>query len=263
MPGAQCGGFSISRKVDGVAEGDITGIFTNSRAAQTKGVSLAYDSSAKTITRATPGFLTIDGFVNGDAIVGRGNADSGNNNTTPWVITTLTDTVMTFTTAAGIVTKVSTAGIVINLASNASSVVAATTIAPFDSFTGTITEGGTSIAHVTGWDLKAERELKPNMALNSDSAQSVSSGTIKISGNITVYYIDQALRKKFMNGTGTTLSLVLGSVSATKAYQFDMNTVKYTSNTRDHSPLARIESMAFSATYNSSDSASLKITRVP
>lgn len=268
IEGAQVGSFSISRKVDGVAEGDISGIFRNTKVAQTVGVNIAVDATAKTITRATAGFNTIDGFPLVTAGVPvlkvsmQGNTDAGNNNNV-WTVTTLTDTVMTMTTMTGAVTKVTTAGITVNLASNATSVVAATTIAPFDSFTGTITEGGTVIAHVTGWDLKADRELKANMALGSDSAQSVSAGTIKISGNLTVYYVDQSLRKKFINGKSSTLALMLGSVAATKAYKMEMNTVSYTSNSRDHSPLARIESLAFVATYTLADLSSLKITRTP
>ena len=260
--GVQFGGMSLSQKANGIADGDITGIFRNTHIAQTKGVNLAYDSVALTITRATAGFITVDGFAVGDAITAIGNADAGNNNTTPWVITTLTDTVMTFTTAAGIVTKTSAAGITINLATKATSVVAASTVAPFDSFNGTVTEGGATIAHVTGWDLKVDQQVDPNFALGSDSAQSVSVGTIKVSGNMTVYYIDQALRKKFFNGTATSLSLVMGSVSATKAYTLDLGTVKYTSNTRNNDPMARIESMAFTATYTAVDG-TLKITRTP
>lgn len=260
--GVQFSGFSISQKVNAIAEGSLDFIYRDTKIAQTKGVNLAYDSSAKTITRATAGFQTVDGWVLGDSVCGLGNTDSGNNNTTPWVITTLTDTVMTFTTATGIVTKTSTAGITLNLGTIATSVSAATTIAPFDAFTGTITEGGTLIAHVTGWDLKVEQTLQPNFACGSAAAQSVSVGTIKVSGNINVYYIDQALRKKFINGVGSTLSLVLGSVSATKAYTFNLGTVKYTSNSRDDSELARTESLAFVATYTETDT-TVKITRTP
>lgn len=261
--GAQFGSLSISQKLNGIAEGDISGIYRNARAAQTAGVNLAYDATAKTITRSTAGFLTVDGFVNGDAIIGLGNTDAGNNNTTPWVITTLTDTVMTFTTAAGIVTKTATAGITINLATKSTSVVAATTTVPFDSFTGTITEGGTVIAHVTGWDLKVENAQQANFALGSDSAQSVSVGTCKVSGNLTVYYVNQALRKKFLNGVGSSLSLVLGSVAATKAYTLDLGTVKYTSNSRDDAELVRTESLAFAATYDATNASTIKITRTP
>lgn len=262
MSGVQFSGFSISQKLNGIAEGSLDGVFRDLKVAQTKGVSLAYDSVAKTITRASAGFTTVDGWVLGDSVTGLGNTDAGNNNTTPWVITTLTDTVMTFTTATGIVTKVSTADITLNLGTIATSVVAATTIAPFDSFTGTIQEGGVTIAHVTGWDLKVEQAMQPNFALGSAVAQSVSVGTIKVSGNLTVYYIDQALRKKFINGVGSSLLLVLGSVSATKAYQFSLGTVKYTSNSRDDNELARTESLAFSATYTAT-ATTLQVTRTP
>lgn len=262
MLGTQFSGFSISQKVNGIAEGSLDFIFRDTRVAQTKGVDLAYDSSALTITRSSAGFQTIDGWQLGDAVCGLGNADAGNNNATPWVITTLTDTVMTFTTATGITTKTATSGITLNLATIATSVVAPTTTAPFDSFTGTIQEGGTTIAHVTGWDLKVEQAVEPNFACGSPAAQSVSVGTIKVSGNITVYYIDQALRKKFINGVGSSLKLILGSVAATKAYTIDLGTVKYTSNTRDDAELARTESLAFAATYTATDT-TIKITRTP
>ncbi len=262
MLGVQFSGFSISQKVNNIAEGTLDFMFRDTRVAQTKGVKLAYDSAAKTITRSSAGFQTIDGWQLGDAVRGLGNADAGNNNTTPWVITTLTDTVMTFTTATGIVTKAAADGIVLNLATVATSVVAPTTIAPFDSFTGSIEEGGTTIAHVTGWDLKVEQAMEPNFACGSPAAQSVSVGTIKVSGNITVYYVDQALRKKFINGVGSSLKLILGSVAATKAYTIDLGTVKYTSNTRDDTELARTESLAFAATYTATDT-TIKITRTP
>jgi hypothetical protein len=262
MLGVQFSGFSISQKVNNIAEGTLDFMFRDTRVAQTKGVKLAYDSAGKTITRTGAGFITVDGWQEGDAVIGLGNTDAGNNNTTGWVITTLTDTVMTFTTATGIATKAAADGIVLNLATVATSVVAQTTIAPFDSFTGSIEEGGATIAHVTGWDLKVEQNVEPNFACGSPAAQSVSVGTIKVSGNIMVYYVDQALRKKFINGVGTSLKLILGSVSATKAYTIDLGTVKYTSNSREDTELARTESLAFAATYTAADT-TIKITRTP
>jgi hypothetical protein len=266
--GAQFREFTISQKVNGIAEGSFSGMYRSARVAQCKGVNIAIDASAKTITRATAGFTTLDGFpavTTGSPVIGismKGNTDAGNNDTV-WVATTITDTVMTFTTMTGAVTKATTAGITVNQATSSTSKVAATTIAPFDSFTGTITEGGTAIAHVTGWDLNVSQEMEPNFTLGSDSAQSVSTGIVSVTGTVTVYYVDQTLRKKFINGTSTALSLVLGSVSATKAYTFDLGSVKYTSNTRDNSPMARIETLNFTATYDATNTSTLKITRTP
>ena len=265
--GVQFSGFSISQKNSGIAEGDFTGVFRSLRAPQTKGVNIAIDATAKTITRTGAGFNTIDGFPLVTAGVPvlkvsmKGNANAGNNDTV-WTVTTLTDTVMTFTTMTGAVTATAAAGIVVNNASVSSSVVAASTLAPFDSFTGTITEGGAVIAHVTGWDLKVDQEVKLNHANGSDTAQSSSVGGIKVSGNLSVYYIDQALRKKFVNGTSSSLSLVMGSIAATKAYTFSLGTIKYSSNSRDDNELARTETLAFTATYTDTDTA-LKITRTP
>lgn len=257
--GVQFGSFSISEKVDALVEGDISGICRALKVAQTTGVNLAYDSTGKTITRATAGFITKDGWAVGDSITGLGNADAGNNNTTPWVITTLTDTVMTFTTAAGIVTKASAAGITLNLGTVATSVVAATTNAPFDSLTGSITEGGVVIGTLTGWDLKVEQEVKPLFALGSDSAQGSRTGVVNVTGNISAYFDNQSLRKKFANGAATTLSLVIGS-TATGTLQFDLGTVKYTSSSKSSDDSEVIQTAAFSATYTATDT-TLKITR--
>lgn len=260
--GAQFTGCTISQKVNAIAEGEFTGLFRNARGPQTKGVNLAYDALGKTITRASAGFITKDGWAVSDPVVGEGNADAGNNNTTPWTITALTDTVMTFEEAPGIADEISAAGIVLNPGTRATSVTPQTTLAPFDSFSGSITEGGAVIAHVTGWDLKVEQAAAPNFACGDDSAQSVSIGTLKVSGNITVYYVDQTLRKKFLHGVTSALSLVLGSVANSKAYTFDLGTVSYTSNTRDDAELARTETLAFAATYTDGDG-TLKITRTP
>lgn len=257
--GVQFGMFSISKKGDAIVEGEFSGIGRALKIAQTTGVNLAYDSTGKTITRATAGFITKDGWAVGDSITGLGNADAGNNNTTPWTITTLTDTVMTFTTATGIVTKASAAGITLNLGTVATSVVAATTNAPWDSLTGTVSEGGVVIGSVTGWDLSVEQEVKPLNALGSDTAQGSRVGVLKVSGNLSIYFENETFRKKFANGTSTSLSLVMGN-TATGTLQFDMGTVRYSSNTKNSDDAEIIQTAAFSATYTATDT-TLKITR--
>lgn len=257
--GCQLSGFSISKKNDAIVEGAFTGVYRDASIAQTKGVNLAYDATAKTITRASAGFITVDGWQEFGYVCGLGNTDAGNNNTTPWVITTLTDTVMTFTTAGGIVTKASSAGITLNQGSKATSLVAATTSTPFDSFTGSVSEGGTAIATVTGWDLNVSQEVTLNYALGSAAAQSASVGRITVTGNISAYFTDEALRKKFANGIATSLQLVLGSTS-TGIYTFDLGTVKYTSNAKTSDPSAIIQNIGFTATYTATDT-TLKITR--
>lgn len=258
--GCQLGGFSISQKLDGTADGTITGVYRDIRIAQTTGVNLAYDADGKTITRASAGFITNDGWAVGDGVLGIGNTDAGNNNATPWVITALTDTVMTFTTATGMVTKTSTAGITLNLGSKATSVTPAGTAPPFDSFTGSITEGGATIGIVTGWDLNVQQDITLNFVLGSDSAQSASVGTVSVTGNISAYFVDEALRKKFANGIETSLSLVLGSSEA-GTYTFDLGSVKYTSNAKSSETSAIIQTMAFTATYDEVNGTTLQITR--
>ncbi|MDA3832281.1 MAG: phage tail tube protein [Spirochaetales bacterium] len=145
-------------------------------------------------------------------------------------------------------------------ATAATSVAAATTNPAFDSLTGTITDDAGVITYISGWDLKVEQEVSPNFALGSDSAQSTSLGVVKVSGSINAYFVDNTLRDKYINGTPTTLALVLGDAT-TGTLAFEMNTVKYTHNTRDNNPLARMETLNFVATYTLADLSSLKITR--
>jgi hypothetical protein len=145
-------------------------------------------------------------------------------------------------------------------ATAATSVAVATTNAPFDSLTGTITDDTGVITHIAGWDLKVEQEASPNFALDSDSVQSTSLGVVKVSGNINAYFVDNVLRDKYLAGEATTLELVLGN-AASGTLAFTMNTVKYTSNSRDNNPLARMETLAFVATYTPADTSSLKIIR--
>ena len=256
--GCQVTGFTVEQKKDAVAEGTIEGIFRDVHGPQTTGVTLAYDSTAKTITRTVGSFLT-DGWVNGDSVRGIGNTDAGNNNTTPWVLTTLSATVMTFTTAAGIVTKAATAGITLNNAAPAACTLTdAATTTPFNEFSGSITEGGNVIAHVAGWNLKFSQASTLHNALGSTVAQGSAMGGIDVTGSLNVYCINQTLRSKFLNGTSTTLSLVLSDGANTRT--FDLGTVKYTSNNRDDGEMAIMENMDFTATYTATDTA-LKITR--
>lgn len=258
--GCQFKSFSISQKNDAIAEGTITGIFRGTKVAQTIGVNLAYDATEKTITRESAGFITIDGWVVGDEVCGSGNEDSGNNNVIPWIITGLTDTVMTFSTATGIVTKIASSGITLNLGTRATSLLADTSNSPFSSLSGGISVAGVTIAHITGWELKVEQDMDANFCIGSTEAQSVSVGTLKVSGSLTAFYVNQELRKRYSNGLVGSISLSLGQVSS--MYTFDMGVVSFTEHTRDHGQLARMESINFKATYDNTSSSSLVITRI-
>lgn len=250
--------MSLSVKPNAIVEGSFGIIGADQRVAQTTGANIAVDSGAKTFTRISGSFIT-DGFKNGDKILTAGFTNAGNNGT--FTITTITATVITCSGAAGLVTEASAAGRTIGLGTLGAAS-AAPSNSPFDSFTGTISEGGSGIGYVTGLELSIDNQLGANFALMSDSAQQITQGVVNITGTMNVYFPDQVLKKKFINGTDTSLQFTLGSGSAT-SYTFNMGTVSYTSNKRDYNEGAIIENIGFQATYDSGDASTLKITRIP
>jgi len=241
--------------------GEIGGIFRDAKIAQTSGVNLAYDATAKTITRASGSFITDDFWAVGDGVCGLGNADAGNNNTTPWIITTLTDTVMTFTTATGIADAASASGITLNLGTVATSVTAATTTQPFDSLSGSISENGATSNIITSWDMKCEQTISPLFALGNAGAVASSVGQVTVTGSIQAYLVDQALRKKFANGVTTNLSLVMGGALFGGTYTFDLGTVYMTSSRKNGDDKEIIQQIDYQATYDATNASTLKITR--
>lgn len=255
-------GMNLDVKSNQVITGSFDGMFREQRGVQTVGAPLAFDSSAKTITRATGSWIA-DGFAVGDIPLVTGAADAGNNVST-FPITALTATVMTLGAATGMVTKTSAVGATVALGSLGAAA-AANTNTPFDSFTGTLSEGGNTIGYVTGLSLKLARDTQANfglLATNADKAISITRGKFKLTGSLSVYFQDQTLKKKFLSGTASSLSFTLGDGTA-KSYAFNMGTIKYTANSRDRNENAMIETAEFTALYDGTDLSTLKITRIP
>lgn len=255
-------GMSLDVKSNAVVTGSFDGMFKDQRGAQVTGASLAFDSTAKTIARLTGSWIA-DGFAVGDIPLITGAVDAGNNVST-FPITALTATVMTLGAATGMVTKTTDVGATVALGSLGTAT-AANTNTPFDSFTGTLSEGGATIGHVTGLSLKLARSGQSNYGILSPgaaTAQGITKGKFVLTGSLAVYFQDQALKKKFLNGTATSLAFTLGDGSA-KSYTFNMGTVKYTANSRSRDENAMIETAEFSALYDTTDASTLKITRIP
>lgn len=143
----------------------------------------------------------------------------------------------------------------------ATSTTTANTNPVFDSFTGTMTEAGAAIAIVTGIDIKVDQAANASNVLFDATTQQISLGTVNVTGTLVVRFISNALKAKFLAGTSTDLSFTIGVTS--KTYTFDMSSVILTSATTDSGESELTQSFAFTAIYNSGDSSSLMITRVP
>ena len=136
-----------------------------------------------------------------------------------------------------------------------------TTTAPFDSFTGSITEGGSSIAVVTAIELSLDNGMESMYVVGSDSTLQPSIGKSSVSGSITAYFENSTLIDKFINETSSSLTFVLTDLAG-NSYTFNLPNVKYNSGNPEVGGAGAVTvSLDFVALYNSSDASQIKITR--
>ena len=138
-----------------------------------------------------------------------------------------------------------------------------TTTEPFDSFSGSITEGGNGIAVVTALEVNIDNGMEPLYALGSKDTLEPSIGKSSITGSITAYFENTTLIGKFINETSSSIEFTLTD-PAGNDYIFELPNVKYNSGNPEVSgPGAVTVTLDFIALYNASDSSQIKITRTP
>ena len=134
---------------------------------------------------------------------------------------------------------------------------------PFDSFTGSITEGGSSIATVTSLEMTIENGLEPLFSVGSDTTNRPSIGKSRVTGTLTTYFDSKTLYEKFINETASEIVCTLTDVDGNDI-QIDIPNVKYNSGQPDVSGEGAVTvAMDFVALYSSSDASQLVITRTP
>ena len=132
---------------------------------------------------------------------------------------------------------------------------------PFDSFTGTITEGGSSIATVTALEFTIENGLEALFSVGADTTNRPSIGKSRVTGSLTTYFDSKALYEKFVNETSSEIVCTLTD-TAGNDLQIDIPNVKYNSGQPDVSGEGAVTvSMDFVALYSSSDASQLVFTR--
>lgn len=138
---------------------------------------------------------------------------------------------------------------------------AETTTAPFDSFTGSITEGGSSIAVVTSIDLSIDNGMEALYVVGSDETLLPSIGKSTVTGSITAYFEDSTLIDKFIAETASSLSFVLTD-QVGNSYTVDLPNIKYNSgNPEVGGPGAITVTLDFVALYDASTGSQIEITR--
>ena len=140
---------------------------------------------------------------------------------------------------------------------------AETTTAPFDSFSGSITEGGSAIAIITALELNVDNGMEALYVVGSADTLLPSIGKSSITGSVTAYFEDTTLMDKFVNETSSAIQFTLTDALGND-YIVLLPNIKYNSGNPEVSgPGAITLTLDFVALYNASDASQIKITRVP
>lgn len=141
---------------------------------------------------------------------------------------------------------------------------------PFDSYNGSLFEGGTAsgdaICNISALNFSITNALSPVYAIlcgaDSEAAAQLEYGMATVEGTLTAYYEDATLINKFLNETETSLSITIDDTTGTNEYTFLMPRVKYNgATTAVANPQSRFIELPFVALLDSGTDTLLKITR--
>jgi len=139
---------------------------------------------------------------------------------------------------------------------------ASSTNSPFDSYSGTISDGGAGISIVTSIDFSLTNSLAPTFVVGADNAQSLEFGRAVVEGTMTVYYEDQTLINKFLNETESSIEVSIDDPTAANPYTFLFPRVKYNgASVPLQNPQSRLITLPFVALYDTVENTNLKMTR--
>ena len=137
-----------------------------------------------------------------------------------------------------------------------------TTTAPFDSFSGTINEGGLAIAIITGIEMEIDNGIAPLFVVGSDTTERPSIAKSRVTGTVTAFFQSKDLLEKFINETSSSFDFTLSD--GTSTYLFDFPNIVYTGGQPDVDGDGEITiALPFQALYDSGDASQLVITRTP
>lgn len=133
---------------------------------------------------------------------------------------------------------------------------------PFDSFTGTLSEGGSGIAIVTGLDLTVDNGLEGLKIVGSNSIAGVVSGRSKVSGTMTAYFENLTLLNKFINETSSAIICTLEDIDGNEI-EINIPNVKYMGGDPGVSGEGAIElSLPFEGLYDATTDTCIQLTRI-
>ncbi len=101
------------------------------------------------------------------------------------------------------------------------------TTSPFDSFSGTIDEGGSPIAVVTEISLNLDNGVAPRFVVGSDLTLLPSMLRSTLTGQVTAYFENSTLLNKFVNETESSIEVVLEDLAG-NTHTIYLPRIKYT-----------------------------------
>jgi hypothetical protein len=131
---------------------------------------------------------------------------------------------------------------------------------PFDAFSATISEGGSTVAIVTAVNFTIDNALSPTFVVGAATTPQMEYGMANVTGEISVYFENQVLYNKFINETESSLTLALADGNDT--YTFEFHKIKYSGgNMPVQNPQSRILTLPFVALLDTTEGTNLTITK--
>lgn len=139
---------------------------------------------------------------------------------------------------------------------------AAPTTQPFDSFTGTITEGGSTIATVTALTLNLQNGLEHYFALFDADPYKIGTGRANLTGSVSCFFEDATMVNKFLNETASAIVFSLTDLAGNKL-TCTIPAVKYTGGTKNMTENNILIDLPFQAYYDATQATALRFDRNP
>lgn len=134
---------------------------------------------------------------------------------------------------------------------------------PFDSFSGSVTEGGSAIGIITAIDLTLENGIEPSFVVGSPVTAGNTIARSNVTGSLTAYFENMVLLNKFLNETASSLVFTLQN-EAGSVLRFELPNIKYGSGQPDVSGDGSVTiSLDFQALYDATATSNLVIDRTP
>lgn len=136
------------------------------------------------------------------------------------------------------------------------------TNAPFDSFSGSITEGGATVASVSQIQLNLDNGINPAFVIGSDVTPQMIYGRSNLTGTVTAYFESTALLSKFLDENESSLVFTLTDPDGNE-YEISLPRIKYMSgeNPVTSPNEAVMLTMNFQALLDASAGSNIVITR--